>query len=76
MFKVTVLDSQRVLFEGEANRVFLPGDTGEFEVLELHKPLISLLKEGMVVIDGDQAIPISSGIVRVRKDELVVLVEK
>lgn len=76
MFKVTILNSKRTIYEAEARSVFLPGDTGEFEVLELHKPIISLLRRGEIIIDWNKSVAISKGIIRMRKDELVALVEE
>lgn len=76
MFKVVILAPQRTIFEGEAKSVFLPGDTGEFEILEFHKPVISLLKEGLIIIDRENSLAISRGIARMRNNELVVLVER
>ena len=76
MLKVTVISPKRTIFEGEARSVSLPGQEGEFEVLEFHKAIISLLKQGEIVIDGLKALVITKGIVRVHKDELVALVEE
>jgi F0F1-type ATP synthase epsilon subunit len=76
MFKATVITQGRVLFEGEARSVFLPGSTGEFEILELHKPIISLLKKGSIVIDWKKKIPIARGAVRMSGDELVAVIEE
>ena len=76
MFKVTILNPKRILYEGEAQSVFLPGDEGEFEILEFHKPIISLLKAGEVVIDWQKSVLISKGIARMRGGELVALVEE
>lgn len=76
MFKVTILNPKRTIYEGEAKSVFLPGDQGEFEVLELHKPIISLLRRGEIIIDWNKSVAISKGIIRMRKDELVALVEE
>jgi len=61
MFKVLILSSKRVLYEQEAWSVFVCGDLGEFEVLENHKPIISLLRQGDIVIDGEKSIPIKKG---------------
>jgi len=63
------------LFEGKTSSVFLPGATGEFEVLELHKPIISLLSEGSIIIDWEKEIPITSGAVRMSGDTLIAIVE-
>lgn len=67
-------DHTKIIFDGVANSVILPGDYGEFEILDFHFPIISLLKRGNIIIDG-VAFPISSGIARFWKSELVALVE-
>lgn len=76
MFKATVITSNKVLFEGDVWSVFLPGETGEFEVLELHKPILSLLRQGDVVINGETKIPVKRGAMRVSGDEFVAVVEE
>lgn len=76
MLKVAILNPKRTIYEGEAWSVFLPGDLGEFEVLEFHRAIMSLLTKGDIIIDWTRAIPISKGIMRLRKDELVALVEE
>jgi len=74
MLKVSVMDQRHVFFEGVANSVILPGEDGEFEVLEYHKKLITMLNAGEIIIDN-VGFPISRGIVRVVNDNLVALVE-
>ncbi len=76
MFKATVITSNKVLFEGEVRSVFLPGATGEFEVLELHKPILSLLRQGDIVMNGDTKIPVKRGAMRVAGGELVAVVDE
>ena len=76
MFKVAILNPKRTIYEGEAQSVFLPGNLGEFEVLEFHKPIISLLKQGEIVIDWNKYIPISKGVMSMHENELVALVEE
>lgn len=56
--------------------MFLPGESGEFEVLQFHKPIISLLKEGTIVVNWKTEVPISSGAVRMAGDRLVAIVEE
>lgn len=75
MFKATVMTPNKVLYEGEAWSVFLPGLTGEFEVLELHRDIMSLLREGNIVINWEKEIPVKIGAVRMSGDELVAIVE-
>ncbi|MDP6523979.1 MAG: hypothetical protein QGI24_09745 [Kiritimatiellia bacterium] len=70
------MNPKRIVFEGTAESVFLPGDTGEFEILEHHVPVVSLLTKGFVVIDWEQRIPIKNGMVKYDRNECMVLIEE
>ncbi len=74
MFNVTLLDQAHVIFDGVAKSVILPGDEGEFEVLDFHKPVVSSLKRGEIIIDN-MGFPVARGIMRFYKDTMTVLVE-
>lgn len=74
MFNVTLLDQAHVIFAGVAKSVVLPGDEGEFEVLDFHKPVVSSLKRGEIIIDN-MGFPIARGIMRFYKDQMIALVE-
>ena len=76
MFHVTILNPKHVVFEGDAESVFLPGDQGEFEILTYHVPIMSLLKPGEVVVDWKKSIPIKNGMVKFDQNGCVVLVEE
>jgi len=73
--KVTVLNPKQTVFEGEARSVALTGDEAEFELLDHHAPIISLLRRGNVTIDWTRVIPIRQGMVRFENNECVILVE-
>ena len=75
VIQVTVLNPKRTIFKGEAKSVFIPGDSGEFEILPVHKPVLGLLKAGNIVLDGKKTISVRKGIVRFANDELVALVD-
>lgn len=75
MFNVIILNPKHELFEGKVKSVVLPGDRGEFEILDFHRAVISLLKEGNIIIDG-KYLPIKRGVAKFYKDELVALVEE
>lgn len=70
-----MLNPKKMVFEGEAASVFLTGDAAEFELLDHHAPIISLLRPGNVTIDWTTRIPIKKGMVRFENNECVVLVE-
>lgn len=74
MFNVTLLDQAHVIFDGMAKSVILPGEEGEFEVLDFHKPIVTSLSRGEIIVD-DMGFPISRGIMRFHKEQMIVLVE-
>ena len=76
MFNVTILTPGRELFEGQASSVRVPGDEGEFEVLDFHRSVISLLIRGHIVIDQDIRIPIRGGVMNFTGDGFTALVEE
>lgn len=51
-----IVSPEATLFSGEVNSVAVPGVNGEFEMLENHAPIVSLLKEGHVKISGNIAL--------------------
>jgi F-type H+-transporting ATPase subunit epsilon len=74
--RVQILNPKHVLFEGEAKSVFLPGDLAEFEILDHHAPIVSLLNRGEVVLDWEKKIPITRGMVKFDRNECIILVEQ
>ena len=76
MFHITILNPKHVIFDGDAESVFLPGDQGEFEILTYHAPIVSLLEPGVVKIDWKKSIPIKNGMVRFDNNECIILVEE
>jgi F0F1-type ATP synthase epsilon subunit len=75
MLDVVVLTLGKILFEGKAKSVILPGEKGTFEVLPYHKPLLSRLITGPLIIDG-QHIFIKRGIVKVALNKVMAVVEE
>jgi len=74
MLDVVIVTPQRVLFSGQAGQVIVPGAQGVFEILPFHRPIVSLLLPGLVVVD-DQAIPISRGVIKVAFNAVTAIVE-
>ena len=64
------------VFRKMVSSVVLPGEEGEFTVLDFHQPLISRLKDGIIKIDEKFTIHIKKGIARMERNELSVLIEK
>ena len=78
MFRVAVLDIEKatLILQETAHSVVLPGEEGEFAILDFHQPIISTLKEGTIKIDQGKSIAIKRGIARAEENELFVLVER
>ena len=74
MLDVTILTPQEVLFQGRAVRVILPGEMGTFEVGQFHRPLVSRLLPGLLIVD-DRSVLIRRGVVKVEKDRVTSIVE-
>ena len=47
-----IVTPEAVLFNGEIDSVAVPGINGEFQMLNNHAPIISLLQEGTIKIYG------------------------
>lgn len=74
--QLTVLSPRRVVYEGVARSIQLAGDLAEFEILDYHAPIVSLLRPGNVVVDGQHKIPINRGMVKYSGNDCVILVEE
>lgn len=51
-----IVSPEATLFSGEVVSVTVPGLLGEFQMLENHSPIVSLLTEGEVKIQGNLSI--------------------
>jgi len=48
-----IVSPEATLFAGEVTSVTVPGVDGEFQMLNNHAPIVSLLQGGTVKVDGD-----------------------
>jgi len=71
-----VLSPKQTIYDGDAKSIFLPGDLAEFEILDYHVPIVSLLRGGNVVVNGKKNIPIRRGMVKFDRNECMILVEE
>ncbi len=74
-----LITPEKILFEGEASYIQIPGSEGEFGVLSGHAPTIATLKEGIVGIEmasgQKQEFPVYGGVAEVTPDHVTLLVE-
>ena len=75
-FKCVILSPNSLIYENEISSLFLTGDRGEFEILPYHYPVIAVLKEGDIVINGQEKIHVNGGVVRFFANECTILIEE
>ena len=73
--KVLIIDPEKVVFEGEATSIILPGEQGVFEILPHHKRIVSRLLTGSITLDA-KTYPIRRGLVAADQDEVTIIMEK
>lgn len=78
MLKLKIVSPEKVVYDGEAESVVVPGLLGQFEILSNHAPIISSLTSGTVVYtnqEGKQSTHVRGGFVEVKKNEVCVCIE-
>ncbi|GAB4441376.1 MAG: F0F1 ATP synthase subunit epsilon [Anaerolineae bacterium] len=76
--KVEIVTQERVLYEGEAEMVIVPGSEGEMGILPHHAPLLSTLGYGELRIKtkaGEEYFAIFGGVVEVQPDRVTILAD-
>ena len=76
--RLEIITPEQVIFDGEISRVQFPGNSGSFEVLRNHAPMIATVKEGAIKVvntNGEtQEFKTSAGFVEVRDNQVTALV--
>lgn len=74
-FDIAIVAPEGVVFEGKAQSAIFPGKNGTFEILINHKPLLSRLRSGTIIVDNNE-IPIMEGVVKVAFNQVLAIVER
>ena len=77
-FSLSVVTPEGAAFEGEAERLIVPGAAGEIGVLARHAPLVAMLKAGEIRIKADGAwttLAAGPGFFKVQRDRAIALVD-
>lgn len=78
LLKISVVSSERVLYEGTARSVVVPSHNGELGILPMHAPLMTLLGKGTLQIhseDGDKRFLVDQGFLQVVENHVRVIAE-
>ncbi len=78
--KLSIISPERIVFDGEVDRVVVPAFDGEVGILAHHAPLITLLGRGEVRVAGgsaagDMIFAVQGGFVQVADDVVRVVTE-
>lgn len=79
-FHVDVVSAEESIFEGEAEFVALPGESGELGILPQHTPLITRIRPGAVRIKvagraDEEFVFVAGGILEVQPNRVTVLAD-
>jgi len=77
VFSCTIVSPDKVIFEGEVERLMLPSRYGDLALLPEHTPLYSELIKGMIEIwqnGSEKSIEVEGGLIRARDNSAVVIV--
>ncbi|GBF50556.1 F0F1 ATP synthase subunit epsilon [Leptospira ryugenii] len=75
---LTIISPDKILYQGKAQSVILPGAVGYFGILPGHAPLVSQLEMGLIKLhNGNQEfrIAIDGGFCEVQENKIRVLTE-
>ena len=78
MLQLKIVSPEKVEYDGAADRILVPGTTGQFEILNDHAPIISTLQKGTVEYvnrEGKTSLEIQGGFVEVQKNKVSLCVE-
>lgn len=79
MFPLSILTTEKKIFEGMVDSIYAPGLEGYLQILSHHAPIITLLKPGNLVIrstDGKEThYTLSSGLLEMSNNRAVIFAE-
>jgi F-type H+-transporting ATPase subunit epsilon len=75
MLQLKIVSPEKIEYTGEVERVLVPGLQGQFEILNNHAPIISILQKGVVEYDQER-LSILGGFVEVQKNVVSLCIEK
>ncbi len=76
--EIKIISEKRTIFQGQGKSIVLPGKRGQFQVLENHANIFSVLGKGEIVVEtekGKKSIFISSGILELVNNKVTILIQ-
>ena len=72
---VKIVSPKKVIFNGKAKSVIVPGEQGVFEVLPFHKRTLSRLISGTLILDGQEH-AVKRGVIKVDQNKITIIIEE
>jgi len=73
-----IVSQDRMVYEGEADVVIIPGEGGQMGILPNHAPLLSTLRFGILTVryqGEDEHFTVAGGVVEVQPDIITILAD-
>ena len=73
-----IVSQDRMVWEGDADIVIVPGMSGEMGILPKHAPLLSTLQYGILKVkhnDQEEIFTVAGGVVEIQPDVITVLAD-
>jgi F-type H+-transporting ATPase subunit epsilon len=73
-----IVSQDRIVYQGEADMVVLPGSSGEMGILAHHSPLLTVLQFGVVRVrtaGQEHFFTVAGGVAEVQPDQVTVLAD-
>ena len=76
--RVEIVSQDRMVYQGDADIVVAPGESGEMGILPHHSPLLSTLKYGIIKVrlkDDEKIFAVAGGVMEVQPDIVTILAD-
>lgn len=73
-----IVSQDRIVFQGDADIVVLPGAAGEMGILPNHSPVLSVLRFGVIRVRSkgkEEIFTVAGGVAEVQPDQVTVLAD-
>lgn len=73
-----IVSQDRIVFQGDADIIVLPGAAGEMGILPHHSPVLSVLQFGVIRVRSkgeERFFTVAGGVVEVQPDQVTVLAD-
>ena len=74
-FPLEVVSTEGIVFQDDVESVYLYGTEGEFELLPYHFPIVASLTQSEINIEGNDPLPIQSGVVMFSDNRCTIMAE-